>query len=210
VDGIALARGTQLTRPENLDEAAWTANAFAVYSRPAKFLKSIVSVNGGGSFNQTPSRINAGINRSKTWSARYGTVLASNISQNLDFTVSYQGNYNITRNSLSTSTTGDYYAHTLGLRLNMVAKHGIVIRQEASHNLQSGVSNGFDQNVLLWNTTLGKKLFKNDAGELRITLTDVLQQDRSVSRSFTESYVQDSRDRTLGQFVQAVFTYNFK
>ncbi|MCE9628020.1 MAG: outer membrane beta-barrel protein, partial [Candidatus Eisenbacteria bacterium] len=39
VDGIALARGTQLTRPENLDEAAWTANAFAVYSRPAKFLK---------------------------------------------------------------------------------------------------------------------------------------------------------------------------
>lgn len=210
VDGIALARGTQLTRPENLDEAAWTANAFAVYSRPAKFLKSIVSVNGGGSFNQTPSRINAGINRSKTWSVRYGSVLASNISQNLDFTVSYQGNYNITRNSLSTSTTGDYYAHTLGLRLNMVAKHGIVIRQEASHNLQSGVSNGFDQNVLLWNTTLGKKFFKNDVGELRVTLTDVLQQDRSVSRSFTESYIQDSRDRTLGRFVQAVFTYNFK
>ena len=210
VNGIALARGTQLTRPENLDEAAWTANAFAVYSRPAKFLKSIISVNGGGSFNQTPTRINAGLNRSRTWSARFGTVFASNISSNLDFTLSYQGNYNIPRNSLSTSTTGDYYAHTLGLRFNAVAKHGIVVRQEVSHNLQSGVSQGFDQNVLLWNTSLGKKLLKNDAGELRVTLTDVLQQDRSVSRSFTESYIQDSRDRTLGRFVQAVFTYNFK
>jgi hypothetical protein len=124
--------------------------------------------------------------------------------------LSYQGNYNIPRNSLSTNRTGDYYAHTVGVRLNVVAKHGIVIRQEASHNLQSGVSQGFDQNVLLWNTTLGKKMFKNDVGELRITLTDVLKQDRSVARSFTESYVQDSRDRTLGQFVQAVFTYTFK
>ena len=209
VDGIALSRGTQLTRPVNLD-ASWSANAFAVYSRPVKFLKSIASVNGGGSFNQTPTRLNAGTNVSKTYSLRYGSVLASNISQNLDFTVSYQGNYNITRNSLSTNNGGDYYSHTLGLRLNAVAKHGIVVREEVSHNLQSGVSSQYGQNVVLWNTTLGKKFLKGDTGELRITATDVLQQDRSVGRSFTDSYIQDSRDRTLGRFVQAVFTYSFK
>ena len=209
IDGIFLARGTQLTRPVNLD-VAWNANAYAVYSRPVKWLKSIVSVNGGGSFNQTPSRTNAGDNINKTWAMRYGSVLASNISPNLDFTVSYQGSYNLSRSSLTTNTTGDYYAHTVGLRLNAVAKHGIVLRQEASHNLQSGVANGFDQNVVLWNTTLGKKFLKGDAGELRLTVTDVLKQDRSVARSFTESYIQDSRDRALGRFVQAVFTYNFK
>jgi outer membrane beta-barrel protein/carboxypeptidase family protein len=209
VDGIALSRGTQLTRPVNLD-ASWNANAFAVYSRPLKLVKSIASVNGGGSFNQTPTLLNAGTNVSKTYALRYGLVLASNISQNLDFTVSYQGNYNITRNSLSTNNTGDYYSHTLGLRLNAVAKHGIVMREEVSHNLQSGVSSQYGQNVVLWNTTLGKKFLKGDTGELRLTATDVLQQDRSVGRSFTESYIQDSRDRTLGRFVQAVFTYTFK
>ena len=209
VDGITLSRGTQLTRPVNLD-ASWNANAFAVYSRPLKLLKSIASVNGGGSFNQTPTRLNAGTNISKTYALRYGLVLASNISQNLDFTVSYQGNYNLTRNSLSTNNSGDYYSHTLGLRLNAVAKHGIVMREEVSHNLQSGVSTQYGQNVVLWNTTLGKKFLKGDTGELRVTATDVLQQDRSVGRSFTESYIQDSRDRTLGRFVQAVFTYSFK
>jgi hypothetical protein len=209
VDGIFLARGTQLTRPVNLD-VSWNANAFAVYSRPVKWLKSIASVNGGTSFSQTPSRTNAGDNINKTWAIRYGSVLASNISPNLDFTVSYQGSYNLSRSSLTTNTTGDYYAHTIGVRLNAVAKHGIVMRQEMSHNLQSGVATGFDQNVVLWNTTLGKKFLKNDMGELRVTVTDVLQQDRSVGRSFTESYIQDSRDEALGRFVQAVFTYNFK
>ncbi len=209
IDGIFLARGTQLTRPANLD-VSWSANAYTVYSRPVPFLKSIASVNGGGSYNQTPSRTNAGDNVHKSWALRYGSVLASNISPKLDFTVSYQGSYNLSRSSLSTNTTGDYYAHTLGLRLNAVAKHGIVVRQEMSHNLQSGVASGFDQNVLLWNTTLGKKFLKNDMGELRVTLTDVLRQERSVGRSFTESYIQDSRDQALGRFVQAVFTYSFK
>ena len=209
LDGIALARGTQLTRPVNLD-VSWIANAFAAYSRPLPFLKSIVSVNGGGSFNQTPTLVNAGKNISRTWTLRYGSVLSSNISPNLDFTLSYQGNYNISRNTLSSTSRGDYYAHTLGVRFNAVAKHGIVVRQELNHNLQGGASDAYGQNVVLWNTTLGKKLLKGDKGEFRVTATDVLQQDRSVGRSFTETYVQDSRDRTLGRFVQAVFTYTFR
>ena len=34
-------RGTQLTVPENLDADSYSANAFAVYSRPVALLKSI-------------------------------------------------------------------------------------------------------------------------------------------------------------------------
>jgi hypothetical protein len=208
IDGIVLARGTQLTRPVNLD-VGWSANAFSAYSRPLAFLKSIVTVHGGGSFNQTPTQVNAGRNLSRTWAIRYGSTFASNISQNLDFTLSYMGNYNLSRNTLSTTTRGDYYAHTLGLRFNAVAKYGIVVRQEMSHNFQGGAAE-YGQNVVLWNTTLGKKILKDQKGEIRVTATDVLQQDRSVGRSFTETYVQDSRDRTLGRFVQAVFTYTFR
>jgi len=209
VDGIFLARGTQLTTPVNLD-VSWNANAFAAYSRPLKFLKSIISFNGGGSFTRTPTRINSGTNVGSNYVIRGGAVLASNISQNLDFTLSYQGTYNIARNTLSTNTTGDYYTHGLGLRFNAVVGPGIVLRQELNQNLQSGVPSAYGQNVVLWNTTLGKKLLKNDRGELRVTATDVLEQDRSVSRSITETYVQDSRDRTLGRYMQAVFTFTFR
>jgi hypothetical protein len=38
----------------------------------------------------------------------------------------------------------------------------------------------------------------------------VFRQNKSVSRSITETYVQDSRDRTLGRYVQAVFTYSWR
>lgn len=209
LDGVPLARGTQLSKPVNLDQS-WNANAFAAYSFPVKRPKSILSFNGGGSFSRTPSRSNDLTNVGSTYAIRSGTVLSSNISPNLDFTVSYQGTYNISRNKLSTSTGSEYYTHRAGLRLNIVTGPGIVLRQELNHNLQSGATASFSQNVLLWNTTLGKKLLKGDRGELRLTATDVLEQDRSVNRSFTETYVQDSRDRTLGRYVQAVFTYSFR
>src|SRR5262249_13597962 len=177
---------------------------------PAKWMKSIVTLNGGGSFNQTPTQLNSGVNRNRTTTVRFGSTIASNISPNLDFTVSYQGNYNISRNTLTANTTGDYYAHNLALRLNTVTKYGIVMRQEVSNVFQNNQSTVFGQNQVMWNTTLGKKFLKDEKGEFRITVTDVLHQEKSVGRSFTETYVQDSRDLALGTFMQAVLTYNFR
>jgi outer membrane receptor protein involved in Fe transport len=191
VTGIALVRGTQLTRPVNLD-VSWAANVFAAYSRPAKWLKSIVTLNGGGSWNETPSQLNVGVNRNRAT------------------TVSYQGNYNMSRNTLAANTTADYYAHNFSLRLNALAKNGIMARQEVSNVYQNNQSQVFGQNQVLWNTSFGKKFLKDEKGELRFTITDVLHQDKSVGRSFTETYVQDSRDLALGTFMQLVYTYTFR
>ena len=209
VNGVFLARGSQLTVPVNLDES-WNGNLFGVYSRPMKLMKSIVSLNAGGTWTRTPSRINGLDNTGSTYAIRSGVVLASNISQNLDFTLTYFGTYNISRNTLTNDNTGDYYSSSAGLRLNAIVSHGVVMREELNHNLQSGVPSAYGQDVMLWNTTLGKKFLKNETGELRVTLTDVFEQNRSVSRSVTEYYVQDSRDSVLGRFVQAVFTYTFR
>lgn len=209
IDGVFLARGTQLSRPVNLAES-WSANLFGAYSRPLTWLKSNLSFNGGGTFSRTPTAIQGSTNLASSYAIRGGAVLASNISPALDFTVSYQGTYNLSRNTLSTSSTGDYFTHTASVRFNATAGPGIVFRQELNHNLQSGVPSAYGQDVVLWNTTVGKKMLKDGRGELRLTATDVLEQDRSVSRSVTETYVQDSRDRTLGRYVQAVFTYTFR
>ena len=209
VGGIFLGRGTQLTRPKNLSES-WNGNLFGVWSRPLSKIKSILSLNGGLTYTRTPTEINAATNIASTYAIRPGVVVSSNISQNLDFTVSYWCTYTIANNTLTTSSSGDYFTHSAGLRLNQVVGPGIVLRQEVNHNLQTGVPSAYGQDVLLWNLTIGKKLLKDDRGELRITTSDVLRQNRSVSRSVTESYVQDSRDQALGRYVQVVFSYSFR
>ena len=87
---------------------------------------------------------------------------------------------------------------------------GVVMRQEVANTFQNNQSQVFGQNQVMWNTTLGKKFLKDQKAEARFTVTDVLHQDRSVGRSITTTYVQDSRDLALGTFMQAVFTYSFR
>jgi len=145
-----------------------------------------------------------------TWAISGGAVLASNISENLDFTLSYNGTVNLGRNALTVGSNGDYYTHTAGLRLNVITWEGVTLREELNHALSSGVAEGYDQNVALWNSSVGKKLLKDGRGELRLTANDVLGQGKSTRRTVTESYVQDQRNRTLGRYVMLTFTYTLR
>jgi hypothetical protein len=209
LEGVTLARGTQLSRPVNLDES-WSANLFGVMSRPASLLKSNLSVNGGLTWTRNPT-LNQGVTgRTDNWSIRSGATLASNISQNLDFTVSYQGRYNMARRTRTTGGTGDYFTHNASLRLNATVGPGITIRQEMTHTLQTQASDAFDPDNLLWTSSLGKRFGKDGRGDFRITATDVLEQERSAGRSITETYIEDTRDRVLGRYLQAVLSYSFR
>ncbi len=136
--------------------------------------------------------------------------LSSNISQDVDFTVSYQGNYNIARNTTQPTLNTNYYNHTASVKLNLIFWQGIVFRNEVSNTLYSGLSSAYDQDIVLWNISLGKKFLTNESGELRLTASDILHQNTSVSRTVTSTYIQDTQNNVLGPYVLLTFTYTLK
>jgi hypothetical protein len=128
----------------------------------------------------------------------------------VDFTLSYNGTYNIARNAAATSASSDYYVHSVGLKLNLVTWQGFTLRDEVTNALTSGAAGGYDQDIVLWNSSLGKKLFKDERGELRLAGTDVLDQNRSSTHTVTSTYLQDVRNETLGKYLMLTFTYALK
>ena len=207
--GILLRQGTQLVSPVNL-EGSWSASTFATYSRPVGLLKSVLNLSSGLSYGRTPGLVGVVESVASTYAINEGVVLASNISENLDFTVSYNGTFNLARNAAASSSNSNYYTHSLGLKLSVVTWQGVTLRDDVTNALTSGVAGGYDQNVVLWNSSLGKKLFKDERGELRLTGADVLNQNRSTTRTVTSTYLQDVRNETLGKYVMLTFTYALK
>ena len=110
----------------------------------------------------------------------------------------------------ASSSNSNYYTHSLGLKLNVVTWQGVTLRDDVTNALTSGVAGGYDQDVVLWNSSLGKKLFKDERGELRLTGSDVLDQNRSTARTVTSTYLQDVRNQTIGKYVMLTFTYTLK
>jgi len=207
--GILMQQGTQLVVPVNLN-GSWTSNAFLTYSLPVTWFKSILNLSSGFSYSHTPGLVNQIENFANTSTITGGSVLSSNISEDVDFTLSYQGNYNIARNTIDQTLNSNYYSHVASLKLNLIFWHGVVFRNEVSNTLYSGLSAGYDQDYVLWNISLGKKFFKDDRGELRLTATDILNQNKSVSRTVTDTYIQDTQNKVLGEYVILMFTYTVR
>ncbi|HLF47002.1 MAG TPA: TonB-dependent receptor [Chitinophagaceae bacterium] len=206
---VTLYKGSQLTKPVNLN-GQWNLNTFVTYAQPLKFIKTNINLNAGFVYNRTPGLINNNNSLTKSYNFSTGVVFASNVSQYLDFTVSYNANFNKAKNSLQPALNNNYFMQTAGLKLNLLSKNGWLFNNDISNQLYKGLSDGFNQNYMLWSMAVAKKIFKKQDGEIRLSVFDLLNQNQSITRTITETYIEDINTKVVKQYFMLTFTYNLK
>ncbi len=207
--GIPLLRGTQITRPENF-EGSYSLRSFLTYGKAVGFLSSNINLNLSGTYSRTPSRINSEINYASSPALGAGISLTSNISQELDFTISTQSSLTWISNSLRKESNSNYLTQSSRLRLNWIFLEDFVFSTDLAHEFYNGLSEGYDDDFLLWNLGLGYKFLPENAAEIRLTVFDLLKQNNSISRSVTDTYIQDTRTNMLQRYVLLTFTWNLR
>lgn len=206
---ITLASGSQLTTPINLKNY-WSVNTFLAYGIPLSMIKCNLNLNAGLNFSSTPGLINGAINTSNTYAANGGFFLGSNISEKIDFSLNYFSTYNIVRNSLQKAANNNYFTHNAGLTANWMFWKGFVANTSLQNMFYNGISSGYNQNVFLWNASIGYKFLKDKSLELKVAVNDMLNQNAGISRSVTETYVEDSKNTALKRHMLITITYNLK
>ena len=209
VDGITIPAGGQLTRPVNLNEQ-YSLRSFMNYSMPLAFIKSNLSVNANGNYSQTPGLVFGELNYSRTPSAGLGVSLSSNISPEVDFTISSNSSQSYVRNTLRQQLNSQYFRQNTSLRLSWIITKGITLKSDVSHQLYSGLSAGYNQNFVLWNASLGKKIFANQQGEIQLYAFDLLGQNNSIQRNISAAYTEDIQTNILQRYFMVMFTYNLR
>ena len=206
---VILYKGSQISKPVNLDGYV-SARSFFTLGLPLKFIKSTFNFNAGLGYSRLPGLINNVSNIADNYNYNLGGVLASNISEYVDFTLSYSGNINIVENSLRPELNNNYFVQTAGVTLNLLSKKGTFLQNDLSNQSYSGLTDGFNQQYWLWNVAIGQKFLKSNAGELKLSVFDLLKQNRSIARNVTESYVEDLKNQVLQQYFMLTFTYKLK
>ncbi|WP_066409835.1 TonB-dependent receptor [Flavisolibacter tropicus] len=208
-NNIVLNPSDELTVPINLDGYN-SLRSFLTFAIPVRAIKSNVNINGGFTYNRFPGLINNVSNLANNYVYTIGTVIASNISQYVDFTVSYSANFNNVTNSIVKERNDSYFQHTAGLQLNLLSKKGWFFQNDLNNQYYSGLSAGYNQSFWLWNMGAGKKFLKDQKGELRFNVFDLLGQNRSLGRNVTETYIEDERNEVLQRYFMLTFTYNLR
>ncbi len=207
--GIVLYKGSQITKPVNLD-GYWSFRSFFTYGQPIKFIKSNVNLNAGFTYSKVPGLVNNVSTVSNTYTYSTGIVIASNISERIDFNVSYNANFNTVKNTVQPQLNQNYITQSAGVQLNLLSKSGWFLQNDISNQTYSGLSEGFNQSFWLWNAGVGKKFLKDRRGELKLTVFDLLKQNQSITRTVGDSYVQDVQNLVLKQYFMMTFAYSLK
>jgi hypothetical protein len=181
-----------------------------MYSRPISLLKSNINVNANANFVRTPGLINGQNNFANSPTLGAGLGLSSNISKAIDFNLSYNVSYTSVENSLISNQNDSYINHIIGGKLNLVFLERLVCSTDYSQNMYNGLSQGFNTNFALLNLGLGYKFLKNRQAELRLTGFDILNQNTAISRTITETYLEDVRSNNLQRYFMITFTYTLR
>jgi hypothetical protein len=207
--GYELKRGSRFTQPVNLDGFA-IVRSNVTYGFPVREIKSNLSLSGGMTWMRTPGLINGNANIANTRSLSGGFVLSSNIGPNVDFSTSWNTNYSMVENTMQPNLNNNYYYQTTGARFSILFLKNWVYRNDFNHLLYRGLGDGFNENYILWNMNIGRKLFTNNLGELTFSVFDLLNQNDNIIRNIADSYIEDLRTNQLSRFFMLTFSYNLR
>lgn len=210
-----LLQNDQLTKPVNVD-GYYSLRSFVTFAVPLKFIKSNLNMNGGFNYSHIPGIFNQQDIKSNNYTYSLGTVIGSNVSQYVDFTISYSANYNTVVAESPNTFTGkveksnqNFFSHTGSVQLNLLSKKGWFFQNDLNNQLQH---QNVTEQYWLWNMSVGKKFLKDRKGELKLTAFDVLKQNVSFSRSVSDdgNSIYTQRSQVLTQYFLLTFTYNLR
>jgi len=208
-NGMVLYNGSQLSEPVNL-QGYWNAKGFVTYGWLIRPLKVNLNLNSGVTYTHTPALINDIANYSSNYTYSEGTVLSSDISENVDYTLSYTANYSTVTNTLKNQEDDNYYSGVLTGKINLIFFKGLIVNTSLSQTSYTGLSQTYNQAIYLWNASLGYKFLKDKMLQVSISANDILNQNTSITRTVTDTYIQDSQTEVLRHYFMLNLQLNIR
>ncbi len=209
IQGFLVRAGSQLTKPVNLD-GYYNGRLYFVYGFPFTGIKSNLNFNGGVNYNRTPALVNDVLNYSNSYATNAGLFVGSNINKDLDFSVGYNINYTIVKNTAQTQSDNSFINQSTSAKLNWIFLEGFVLNTDVTHTSYLGLNQAFNQNYVLWNAAIGYKFLKGRALEARVSVFDLLNQNRSIGRTVTGLYTEDYQTVALRRYGMFSLIYTFR
>lgn len=208
-NGIFLRRGSQLTYPINFDYS-YSLRTFVNAGLPVELIRCNLNLSTSFNFSLTPGQVNEVKNFSKSYSIGQGVMINSNISEEIDFRLSYSPTYNITKNDKQSELNREYFVHNASAGIYWMFLERFFIKSDFGYYFNQGISKDLKREYYLWSGSLGVKLFGNKSGELRFDTFDILDQNKSLNRTITETYIEDKSTIVLRRYFMLSFVYNLR
>ncbi|TAE22269.1 MAG: TonB-dependent receptor [Cytophagales bacterium] len=203
--------GGQLTKPINAD-GFYSVNGFVSVGRSLTWQGQRVNLNWttNGNFTNNISFVNDVLNKGRNLSVGQGVSVNTFWKEKLDLNLGGNVTYQSAQYSLQPQQNSSFLFSSVSFRVFYQLPGRFNATSDLMYNANSGRAAGFNQRFALWNVGVARQLFKNKQGELRLAVYDLLNQNRSIVRNVTDTYIEDVQSMVLRRYVMLTFTYNVR
>ncbi len=193
------------TKPVNVQSAQrLSANLNAGF--PIKKLNSRFNVGPTASLSESISVLNEQenhvTNRTLGGTVRYNFTYKEYVIFDLSANLSKQ----LTQYDFNTADQ-EYFNQTYRSELNLNFLKKYAFNTNFEYLIYSSVTTDFRQTIPFWNMSISRFVLKNNAGEIKVGVNNLLDQSNSVTQSTGENYVQQQVMNNLGRYYMVSFTY---
>jgi hypothetical protein len=203
------ATGVRTTQPVNAD-GYWQLGGYLALGQRLPTHQLNLSSGSSAGYSSSPSFINGQRNQARTLTL--GQTLGANSTYNdrLEFGLQASFNYQRATYSLAPDQPTAFFTQAVSADVYYRLPGRWVLSSDLYFTNNSGLAAGYNQRQLLWNTGLAYQLFANRQGELKLYAFDLLGQNRSLTRTATDTYVEDVRSQVLPRYLLLSFTYQLR
>lgn len=203
------ALGKRTTQYINVD-GNYNANLYMGYGVKIPKTKLNVNVNLNGSMNGNTNFVNGLKNITKSKNVGMNVALRSYVKDKYQFSVSASPSYNVSKSTISSVSNTNYWTYNYSADGNITLPHKFEIGSDINFDFRQKL-NAFDvnTNVILWNAYLEKKFLKKDALTLRLSVHDILNQNKGYDRTVQPYAVVDRHYLSFQRYGLITLTWNF-
>lgn len=214
VNGIdTVSSKVQLIRPENVS-GAFGFNASGTIGIPLKKVasgrRSPMNLNLTTSlrYNRDVSLLYKEVNYNYNTSVTQRVAFVYNITDKMDLNTSASLTYNDTRYTVQQNLNNRFFNQRYVAELTTYWFKRLSVASDADITINTGRSDGFNQTVPLWNASVGWLLFKKRNGEIKLSVVDILNQNKSIQRNTGDNFIDDRYIQVLQRFYMVTFMLN--
>jgi hypothetical protein len=132
------------------------------------------------------------------------------VKDKYQFSVSARPSYNMSKSTISKVAGSNYWSYNYGVDGNYTLPGKLEIGSDVDMNFRQKLT-AFDVNtdVILWNAYLEKKFLKKDALTLRLSVHDILNQNKGYDRTIQPNAIEEKHYLTYQRYGLITLTWNF-
>ncbi len=201
--------GRRVTKYINVDGNN-SFNVYGNYNRKLGKTRWEIGISPNFYISKNTNYINGKQNVSRSYTISPELSFSNRNVEKYDFEIEYSPSYSSSKSSISTVAGQNYWTHNISSDIRYTFPWKIDLGTDVEFEFRQKLNASDTKNqLILWNAYLEKRMLKKEQLSIRLSMHDILNQNKGYERTINSNAIVESRYLTFQRYGLITITYNF-